>query len=215
MASQFAGAAELVGGDPDAGELLHHRRTVDEPVTRLGHHDEVGDAEQQGGTRHGRTVDHEHGRHDAGAVDERLGQSAPALQGGEALDDVGTGGGEHEHQRHALDAGGLHRLFDDRRDRRRQRDGAGGRARLRPQLDPDDVAIVDDAYVGRHRRGHPAPEPQGRNGHAATLPRARSPSPRRRRPRESAMPAASALRDQDGDDQRQRGDGQAGLDDRR
>ena len=40
-------SAELFVVDPHAGELGHHRRTGDERVRVHGHHDEVGDPQQQ------------------------------------------------------------------------------------------------------------------------------------------------------------------------
>ena len=86
----------------DAGELGHHRRPADERVRVRRHHDEVGDSEQQRGTRDRRTVDDHDGRDDAGAVGQRLRGEPPTVQRGESLDDVGAARAHDHDQREAL-----------------------------------------------------------------------------------------------------------------
>ena len=51
----------------------------------------------------------------ARAVDERLGQPSPAVERGDALDDVGAGRREHDDERHALGAGRVGGHLDHRR----------------------------------------------------------------------------------------------------
>ena len=149
---QLAGTAELVGRHLHAGELLDHHRPVDERVAAGRHDDEVGDPEQQRRTGHRRTVDDDDRRHDPRAVDERPGEATPTLEGGDALDDVGAGRGEDDHEGHALLACGAGGRLDDRRRGRRQRYAAEAGRRSTAQLDPHDPAIVDRRDARRRQR---------------------------------------------------------------
>ncbi len=144
VAGVAGGPAELVVVHADAGELGDHRRTADECVRGVGHDHVVGQAEQQRRARHGRAVDDEHRGHHARAVGQRLGRLAPAVQRGEALDDVGTAGPHDAHQRQP---GGT-RLAGSVLEHRRRVAGQCTLAVAGVDLHPHDVAALEGTDVG-------------------------------------------------------------------
>ena len=157
VAGEVRGPAELARRDLDPGELRHHHRAVDERVARLRHHDEVGDAEQQRRTGHGRAVDHDDRRHDPRTVDQRLGEAPPPFQGGNAFHDVGPRRREHDDQGHALDAGDDGGVLDRVGRGGRQRDAPESGLGLPADFDPDDPAGGSvDLIDGANGRWTPA-----------------------------------------------------------
>ena len=150
VAGVTVGAAELLVVDVHTGELGHHRRSTDEGVGGLGHHHMIGDAQEEGGARYGRTVEDEEGGHDPGTVGERLGRPTPPVEGGEALDDVGTAGAQDAHEGNVDLARGDRGMFEC------GRRIAGERASpvLGIDLDPNHLAALEVAHEGMHGAGH-------------------------------------------------------------
>ena len=82
-------APQLMDADPHAGELLDHGRTRDEGEGVVGHHHQVGEAEDEGRAGDGRAGHHDDDGHDARAPGQAPGRLAPAVQRGHAVGDVG------------------------------------------------------------------------------------------------------------------------------
>ena len=90
-----AGAAELGAVERLAGERLDHAGPADEGVGVLGHHDVVGQAEQERRARHDRTGRGEQHRDEAGAARQRAAAVPQPCSGGDAVVDVGAARRDH------------------------------------------------------------------------------------------------------------------------
>ena len=126
-----------VGLTRKPGHLGHRRRARHVGDRVRGHHHHVGDAEQQGGPRQGRSDDGQDDGDHAGAGGHGPGRPAPAVEGADAVVDVDTARRQHADQGEALveggDGGGLPRW----RCRSRRAPPAGGIPRPAPRPPSD------------------------------------------------------------------------------
>ena len=132
-------AAEFVVVDGDAGELGDHGGARHEGVRRFGHDHVVDDAEQQSGSRYGRTVDDDDGRNATRAIGECARGQTPGVQCRESVADLGTRRGDHGHEREQLIDGGARGRFDHARRLVRQ----GALVHLGRDIDPHHATVAE------------------------------------------------------------------------
>ena len=101
------GAAELGVVDGEARVVSDHRWTVDERIRRRGHHDKVGQPQEQRRPRDEGSVDDKHDRHNTRTTGNRLRCQPPPVQAGQPLGGVIAGGMQHTNQRMPIHSRGV------------------------------------------------------------------------------------------------------------